>query len=306
MTSQADVGRDLRGSGRNPVDPKWPDDARVAVQFVLNYEEGAEKSVMLGDETSEAFMTEVPIGEPIVGGRNRTSESLYDYGARVGVWRVLRLFEERQLPLTVFAVGLALELNPDVGAACAEAGHEVASHAYRWIDYRNVPIDVEREHVQRCVDAITNTTGTRPVGWFTGRISPNTRKLVAEEGGFIYDSDAYDDDLPYWERVEGKNHLVVPYAFDTNDMKFSVSPGAFTSNDDFLSYLIDTFDMLYGEGTSSPKMMSVGLHARVVGRPGRAMPVARFLDHVIKHDHVWVCRRDEIARHWAQHHPPAQ
>lgn len=298
-----DDARDLRGYGRNTPDPRWPKSARLAVQFVLNYEEGGELTPLNGDETSEPFMNEVPLGDAQVGTRNTTSESLYEYGTRAGFWRILRLFEERALPLTVYAVGRALELNPDAGAALGELGHEVAGHGYRWIDYRDVPEKTERDHIRATVEAIQATTGARPVGWFTGRISANTRRLVVQEGGFLYDSDAYDDDLPYWMAVDGKPHLIIPYTFDANDMKFTVSPG-FTSNDDFLGYLKDGFDMLHAEGADSPKMMTVGLHCRVAGRPSRALALTRFLDYVGSFDDVWTCTRHQIADHWCREHPP--
>jgi allantoinase len=292
--------RDLIGYGRNPPDPKWPNGARLAVQFVLNYEEGAELNVCNGDQTSEAFMNEVSLGDPIRG-RNRTSESLYAYGARAGIWRLLRLFDERQMPLTAFAVGQALELNPEVGPALVAGGHEIAGHGYRWIDYRNVSEEIERQHISRTVDIISGITGAAPAGWFTGRASPNTRRLVVEHGGFLYDSDAYDDDLPYWTTVSDRNHLVVPYTFDANDMKFAVAP-SFAGNSDFLEYLRDGFDMLYAEGARQPAMMSIGLHPRIVGRPARAMALARFLDHVLQFDDVWVCTRQQIAQHWVDLH----
>ena len=298
-----DAIRDLKGYGSHAPNPAWPDDARIAVNFVLNYEEGGELTPLNGDSTSEPFMNEVPLGDPILGARNRTSESLYDYGSRVGFWRIARLFEERKMPMTVFAVGRALELNPEAGAACAELGYEVAGHGFRWIDYRNVAEEIERQHIARTVAMIEQTTGEPPVGWFTGRVSPNTRRLVVEHGGFLYDSDAYDDDLPYWVRVSDRNHLIVPYTFDANDMKFTVTPG-FASNDDFTQYLIDAFDMLYSEGTDAPRMLSVGLHCRVVGRPARATALERFLDHVASHDRTWVCTREQIARHWHLHHGP--
>lgn len=301
--SAATPDRDLQGYGRTAPHPQWPGGARVAVQFVLNYEEGAELSPVNGDATWEPFMNEVALGVPDDGERNATSESLYGYGARAGVWRLLRIFADHGVPMTAFAVGQALELNPDVGAALAEHGHEVAGHGYRWIDYRKVPEDVEREHIALTCAAIERSTGTAPVGWFTGRVSPNTRRLVVEHGGFLYDADAFDDDLPYWTTVSGHRHLVVPYTFDANDMKFTTSPG-FVSGDDFLGYLQDGFDMLYEEGAERPKMMSIGLHARVMGRPSRAMAVSRFLDYVCSHDDVWVCRRSDIARHWCDHHAP--
>jgi putative urate catabolism protein len=295
--------RDLQGYGPTAPDPRWPGNARIAVQFVLNYEEGAELSPVNGDATWEPFMNEVALGEPDDDRRNPTSESLYGYGARVGVWRLLRLFAEHGVPMTAFVVGRALELNTEVGAALADHGHEIAGHGYRWIDYRGVPEHVEREHIARTVEAIVRCTGSPPVGWFTGRVSANTRRLVIEHGGFLYDADAFDDDLPYWTTVEGQDHLVVPYTFDANDMKFTTSPG-FVSGGDFLSYLCDGFDMLYAEGADQPKMMSIGLHARVMGRPSRAMAVARFLDYVCSKDDVWLCRRSDIARHWIAHHAP--
>jgi putative urate catabolism protein len=297
-----DNDRDLRGYGRDVPDPRWPGGARVAVQLVLNYEEGGELTPLNGDAMSEPFMNEVPLGDPILGRRNPTSESLYSYGSRAGFWRLFRLFEERQLPMTVFMVGRALELNPEAGAALAEAGHEIAGHGYRWIDYRNVAEEVERAHIRATVEIIEQCTGRPPAGWFTGRISANTRRLVVEHGGFLYDSDAYDDDLPYWVDVNGKTHLVVPYTFDANDMKYTTTPG-FTSNEDFLAYLKDGFDMLYQEGGDSPKMMSIGLHNRVVGRPSRALAVARFLDYVCARPDVWICTRREIAEHWYREHP---
>jgi allantoinase len=304
MTITSESERDLCGYGRDAPDAQWPDGARIAVQFVLNYEEGGELTPLNGDATSEAYMTEVPIGDPLVGVRNETSESLYGYGSRAGFWRLLRIFEERSLPMTAFMVGRALELNPEVGSALAAGGHEIAGHGYRWINYRNVDEEVERAHIHRTAELIKACTGESPAGWFTGRISANTRRLVVEHGGFLYDADAYDDDLPYWTRVHGKDHLVVPYTFDVNDMKFSVTPG-FTSNEGFLDYLCDGFDMLYAEGAVRPKMMSVGLHARVAGRPSRSLILQRFLDHIGQRDRVWICTRKEIAEHWARVHPPA-
>ncbi len=303
MTLRDGGARDHRGYGPRPPPADWPGGARLALQFVLNYEEGGERSILNGDACSEDFMTEVPIGAARQGRRHPTSESLYDYGSRAGFWRILRLFGQHGLPLTVYAVGRALELNPEAGAALRAAGHEVAAHGYRWIDYSAVPEEIEREHIRLNVAAIEKATGTRPVGWFTGRTSENTRRLVVEEGGFLYDSDAYDDDLPYWVGVGGRAHLVIPYAFDTNDMKYSVSPGAFNSNDDLLSYLRDAFDVLYGEGATTPGMMSVGLHGRVIGRPGRSMVLQRFLDYVSRFPDVWICRRVEIAEHWRRRHP---
>jgi allantoinase len=236
------------------------------------------------------------------GQRHMSMESLYEYGSRAGVWRLLRLFGERKLPLTVFAVGMALQRYPEVGRAFAEAGHEIASHGWRWIDYRNVPEDVEREHIALAVDAIRQSTGKAPAGWYTGRTGENTRRLVAEHGGFLYDSDSYADDLPYYEEVGGKSVLIVPYTLDTNDMRF-VQVQGFNSGQQFFAYLKDSFDVLYAEGESTPKMLSIGLHCRLAGRPGRIAALARFLDYIQRHERVWICRREEIARHWIAHHP---
>lgn len=292
--------RNLLGYGANPPDPRWPNGARVALSFVLNHEEGGENTVLNGDAGSEIYLHEVPGGHPLAGARNRTVESQFDYGARAGVWRVLRLFAARRMRLTVYAVGRALELNPPVARAFAEAGHEVASHGWRWIDYHAVPEAREREEVARCVAVIERLCGKRPVGWYTGRISPNTRRLVAEHGGFLYDSDAYDDDLPHYVEALGRPHLVLPYTLDNNDMKFSVPPG-FGDPDGFERHLRDSLDLLRAEGG---RMMSVGLHGRLVGRPGRAAALARFLDHVAACPDVWVATREEIARHWWATHPP--
>jgi peptidoglycan/xylan/chitin deacetylase (PgdA/CDA1 family) len=227
---------------------------------------------------------------------------VYEYGSRAGFWRLMRIFAERDIKITVYAVGMALERNPEAAAAIVAAGHEVASHGWRWIDYQLVSEEEEREHMRRAVDSLTKVTGSRPLGWYTGRVSPNTRRLVVEEGGFLYDSDAYNDDLPYWVVVSGKRHLVIPYTFDNNDMKFGTAQG-FNTGDDFWRYLKDAFDLFYAEGATAPKMMSVGLHMRLTGRPGRAAALARFLDYVLEHDRVWICRRIDIARHWIQHHP---
>ena len=294
--------RDLIGYGRNPPDPNWPGGARVALQFVLNYEEGGESNVLHGDPASETFLSEIVGAQPFVGARHMSMESLYEYGSRAGLWRLLRLFEKRKLPLTVFAVGMAVARNPEALAAMAALGHEIASHGWRWINYHGVDEGIEREHVRLAVEAIRRVTGVAPLGWYTGRTSENTRRLVAEHGGFLYDADSYSDDLPYWEVVGAKPVLIVPYALDTNDMRFATAQG-FNSGDQFFSYLKDAFDVLYAEGESAPKMLSIGLHCRLAGRPARIAALARFLDHVQKHDRVWICRRVEIARHWAEHHP---
>jgi allantoinase len=294
--------RDLVGYGGQPPHPRWPGDARIALSFVLNYEEGGEASILHGDAASEAYLHEVPGAAPRVAARSLSVESVYEYGARAGFWRIRRMFVERRLTLTVYAVGMALERNPLAGRAMVEAGFEVASHGWRWIDYHDVPDAEERAHIKLAIAAIEQATGARPVGWYTGRISPNTRRLVAEEGGFLYDSDSYADDLPYWEVVAGAPQLIVPYTLDNNDMKFAVANG-FDHGEGFFRYLRDAFDVLYAEGADSPKMMSVGLHCRLVGRPGRAAALARFLDHVRGHERVWITTRKEIARHWREHHP---
>jgi allantoinase len=294
--------RDLVGYGPHPPDPKWPDRARLALQIVVNYEEGGERSILHGDGESEAFLQEVSGIQPLPGVRNLQVESMYEYGSRVGVWRLLRMFAERDLRVSVFAVGMALERHPEAAQAIVEAGHEVVSHGYRWIDYQFVSEEVERQHVKLAVESITRATGSRPLGWYTGRLGPNTRRLVVEEGGFLYDADAYNDDLPYWEVVAGRPHLVVPYTLDNNDMKFA-TPAGFATGDEWLAHVRDAFDVLYAEGADQPKMMSVGLHLRLMGRPGRAAALARLLDHVQRHADVWICRRIDIARHWIAHHP---
>jgi len=294
--------RDLIGYGAHPPHPKWPGDARLALQLVMNYEEGGELSVLHGDDSAESFLHEV-VGTPsLKAARALNVESVYEYGSRAGFWRLMRIFAERDIKITVYAVGMALERNSEAAAAIVAAGHEVASHGWRWIDYQFMSEEEERAHMRRAVDSLTKVTGSRPLGWYTGRVSPNTRRLVVEEGGFLYDSDAYNDDLPYWVAVSGKRHLVIPYTFDNNDMKFGTAQG-FNTGDDFWRYLKDAFDVFYAEGATAPKMMSVGLHMRLTGRPGRIAALARFLDYVLEHDRVWICRRIDIARHWIQHHP---
>ena len=296
--------RDLVGYGPHPPQAAWPGGARVALQFVLNYEEGAESSILHGDAGSETFLSEIVGAASLKGARHMSMESLYEYGGRAGVWRVLRLFRDRKLPLTIFAVAMALERNREAAAAFVEDGHEVASHGWRWIDYHGMPEGEEREHIARAVKAIREITGTRPLGWYTGRTSENTRRLVAEYGGFLYDADSYADDLPYWELVAGRPQLIVPYTLDTNDMRFA-TPQGFNTGEQFFAYLRDAFDTLYAEGAESPKMLSIGLHCRLAGRPARLASLARFLDHVQRHDRVWICRRVEIARHWIEKHPYA-
>ena len=298
--------RDLAGHGRHPPDAKWPGQARVALQFVLNYEEGGENSVLHGDAGSEQFLSEMfnPASYPA---RHLSMESIYEYGSRVGVWRLLREFERRGLPLTVFGVSMALERCPEVTAAFVELGHEIACHGWRWIQYQNLEEDIEREHLQRGLAIIERLTGTTPLGWYTGRDSPNTRRLVVEHGGLEYDSDYYGDDLPFWLQVRKSDgalapHLVVPYTLDCNDMRFSL-PQGFSHGDEFFQYLRDSFDVLYAEGEDQPAMMSIGMHCRLLGRPGRLRALQRFLDHVEAHDRVWVTRRIDVAHHWKATHP---
>jgi putative urate catabolism protein len=294
--------RDMIGYGGHPPDPAWPGGARLALQIVINYEEGGENSVLHGDPASEAFLSEIVGAQPLAGVRHINMESIYEYGSRAGFWRLHRLFVERGVPVTVYGVAMALERNPAAVAAMLEAGWEIATHGYRWIDYQFLPESIEREHLAKAIEIHTRATGSRPLGWYLGRCSPNTRRLVAEEGGFLYDADSYADDLPYWQLVEGRPQLIVPYTLDANDMRFATAQG-FNSGDQFLAYLSDSFDWLYQEGARSPKMMSVGLHCRLVGRPGRIAALARFLDHVQRHPGVWICRRIEIARHWRATHP---
>jgi len=293
--------RDMVGYGADPPPALWPGGARLAVSFVLNYEEGAENHVLHGDPGSETFLSEI-IGAQSFPERHMSMDSLYEYGSRAGHWRVLRLFEEFGLPLTVFAVAMAMERNPEIAAAMVAAGHEIASHGYRWISYQGVDEATEREHMAEAVRILTEITGRAPVGWYTGRDSPNTRRLVVEHGGFLYDSDSYADDLPYWEVVGDRPHLVVPYTLDTNDMRFAAAQG-FNSGEQFFSYLRDAFDVLHAEGADRPKMLSIGLHGRIVGRPARTAALRRFLEHVVSHSDVWVCRREDIARHWIATHP---
>jgi allantoinase len=308
--------RDLIGYGRRPPHPQWPNGARVALQFVLNHEEGAENCVLHGDAASETFLSEI-IGAQAFPMRHMSMESIYEYGSRAGLWRVLRTFEQRLLPLTIFAVAMALRRHSEATAAFSELGHEIACHGLRWINYQNVDEATERAHLQEAVAIIREVTGSAPLGWYTGRDSPNTRRLVVEHGGFVYDADSYADDLPYWTQValarEGPSrsvpHLVVPYTLDTNDMRFAAAQG-FNSGTQFFDYLKDAFDTLYREGDpaglDAPKMLSIGLHSRIVGRPARIAALERFLDYVMNHDAVWICRRIDIARHWIATHPAPQ
>ena len=295
--------RDLTGYGSDRPHPHWPDGARIAVQFVLNVEEGAENCILHGDAGAETFLSEIIGAQPVMGMRHINMESHYEYGSRVGFWRVLRLFAERRLPLTAFAVGMAIERNPAAAEALLRAGHEIATHGYRWIDYQYVPESREREDMQRAIEVQTRITGSRPLGWYLGRCSPNTRRLVAEEGGFLYDSDSYADELPYYDSSFGRPQLIIPYSLETNDMRFVAAQG-FNTGEQFYSYIKDSFDQLYVEGATGPAMLSVGLHARIVGRPGRAAALARFLDYICAQPDVWVCRRIDIARHWLTVAPP--
>ena len=302
--------RDLAGYGRRPPHAAWPGGARIALQVVLNYEEGAENAVLHGDPASEQFLSEIfnPAAFP---GRHLSMESIYEYGSRAGVWRILREFERRKLPLTVFAISMALQRHSELTAALRELGHEIACHGWRWISYQTMDEALEREHMRIGIDILTQLTGERPLGWYTGRDSPHTRRLVADYGGFEYDSDYYGDDLPFWMRVRKTDgsvvpHLIVPYTLDSNDMRFSSAQG-FAQGDDFYTYLKDAFDVLYAEGdpqgADAPKMLSIGMHCRLLGRPGRMRSLQRFLDYVQGHTQVWICRRLDIARHWRQVHP---
>ncbi len=298
--------RDLIGYGQHPPAANWPGKARIAVQFVLNYEEGGENNVLHGDLGSEAFLSEI-IGAAVYPARHMSMESIYEYGSRAGVWRILREFEKRRLPLTIFGVSMALERHPELTAAFVELGHEIACHGLRWIHYQNMDEVSEREHMTLAVAKIRKLTGQAPLGWYTGRDSPNTRRLVVEHGGFLYDSDYYGDDLPFWTEVADSKgashqHLVVPYTLDSNDMRFA-SPQGFNTSEHFYQYLKDSFDVLYAEGEESPKMLSIGMHCRLLGRPGRLRGLQRFLDYIESHDRVWVCRRVDIAKHWKKHHP---
>ncbi len=294
--------RDLVGYGGRPPQVKWPNGARVAVSFVLNYEEGGERTILDGDPVSENYLAEMNGLPALEGRRNRFVEDLFEYGSRAGFWRILKLFNERGIPFTSWAVGIALKRNPEAAAAMVAGGHEVASHHWRWFDYADVTEDIERDHIRLCIDTIKELCGERPLGWYTGRYSDNTLRLLQEEGGTVYASEFYNDDLPYWIEVADKPMLIIPYALDTNDFKYSLAPG-WMSGEDFTSYLKAAFDHLYREGAETPKMMSIGLHCRLSGRPARAEALARFLDYVQQHDDVWIARRIEIARHWMTHHP---
>ena len=292
--------RDMIGYGSEGVKVVWPNNARIAVQIVLNYEEGAENCILNGDKNSEIFLSEI-IGAKPVKGRHMSMESLYEYGSRAGFWRLHKLFQEKKIPITVFGVGMALEKNPEICNAIKDAGYEVASHGWRWIDYQNIKKSEEKKHMQLAIKTHKNIFGERPNGWYTGRCSPNTRDLVMEDGGFLYDSDSYSDDLPYWETRGKKKQLVIPYTLDNNDMRFATNQG-FNTGDHFFTYLKDSFDALYEEGKTSPKMMSVGLHCRLIGKPGRIQSLKKFFDYVLKHEDVWLCKRIDIAKHWIKNY----
>ena len=293
--------RDMVGYGAKKLKVKWPNNARIALQIVLNYEEGAENCIINGDKHSEVFLSEI-IGAQPVKGRHINMESLYEYGSRSGFWRLHKLFQEKKIPITIFGVGMALEKNPEICKAIKNANYEVASHGWRWIDYQSVKKSEEKKHMKLAIKKIKEIFGERPLGWYTGRCSPNTRDLVFEEGGFLYDSDSYSDDLPYWEIRKKKKQLIIPYTLDNNDMRFVANQG-FNTGDHFFTYLKDSFDALYEEGKTNPKMMSVGLHCRLVGRPGRIQSLKRFLEYVLSHEDVWICKRIDIAKHWIKNYP---
>ncbi len=294
--------RDMVGYGPQPPLPHWPGNARIAVQFVLNYEEGGENNVLHGDPAAESFLSEIIGAAPVPGMRHMSMESHYEYGSRAGFWRLHRLLVGQEIPVTVFGVASAMARNPAAVDAMLAANWEVASHGYRWINYQHVPIEIEREHIAQAIEIHRSLTGHRPLGWYQGRTSPNTAALVAAEGGFVYDSDSYADDLPYYDTRHGKPQLIVPYSLETNDMRFVAAQG-FNTGDQFLAYLKDSFDTLYAEGAVTPRMMSIGLHARIVGRPGRAGALAGFIEHIRKHPQVWIARRIDLARHWLATHP---
>jgi len=292
--------RDMVGYGSKDKKIKWPNNARIAVQIVLNYEEGAENCVLNGDRNSEVFLSEI-IGAQPIKGRHINMESLYEYGSRRGFWRLHKIFKEKKIPVTIFGVGMALAKNPQICKALMSSDYEVASHGWRWIDYQNIKKSEEKEHMKMAIKNHQKIFGERPLGWYTGRCSPNTRDLVFEDGGFLYDSDSYSDDLPYWEVRNKKKQLIIPYTLDNNDMRFATNQG-FNTGDHFYSYLKDSFDALYEEGKTHPKMMSVGLHCRIIGKPGRIQALKKFLSYIKKHKNVWICKRIDIAKHWIKNY----
>lgn len=292
--------RDMVGYGSKGIKVKWPNNSRIAVQFVLNYEEGAENCVLNGDKNSEIFLSEI-IGAQPIKGRHMNMESIYEYGSKRGFWRIHELFQEKKIPLTIFGVGMALEKNNDVCNAIKKANYEVASHGWRWIDYQNFPKAKEKNHMTLAIKSIKKIFGERPLGWYTGRCSPNTLDLVIEEGGFLYCSDSYSDDLPYWIKKGSKKQLIIPYTLDNNDMRFATNQG-FNNGDQFFSYLKDSFDTLYNEGKINPKMMNIGLHCRLIGRPGRMQSLIKFINYILNFDDVWICKRIDIAKHWIKNY----
>lgn len=302
MTANKTYPRDLVGYADQLPQANWPGGARIAVQFVLNYEEGGENCILHGDPASETFLSEIIGARAYEGVRHPSMESIYEYGSRAGFWRIYKLFHERHIPITIFGVAMALERHPRAVEAMLEAGFEICSHGWRWIDYQFMDKELEREHLQRAIEIIERMTGEQPKGWYTGRNSPNTRDLLIEQGGFVYDSDDYSDDLPFWVKVQGQDHLVVPYTLDTNDMRF-VSVQGFNSGEQYFQYLKDAFDVLYAEGATTPKMLSIGLHCRIVGRPARFAALQRFVAYVQQHQDVWLCRRIDLAEHWRKEHP---
>ena len=292
--------RDMVGYGSKKLKVKWPNKARLALQIVLNYEEGAENSILHGDKYSETFLSEI-IGAKAINGRHISMESLYDYGSRSGFWRLHKLFQEKKIPVTIFGVAMALERNPEICKALKKGNYEIACHGWRWIDYQNIKKNIEKKHMSLAIKSIQKIFGKRPLGWYTGRCSPNTRDLVFDDGGFLYDSDSYSDDLPYWEKKNKKKQLIIPYTLDNNDMRFATNQG-FNSGDQFFTYLKDSFDALYEEGKTNPKMMSVGLHCRIIGRPGRIQSLKKFLNYALKHKDIWICKRIDIAKHWIKNY----
>ena len=294
------ISRNLVGYGSKGKKISWPNNSKLALQFVLNYEEGGENSVLNGDKYSETFLSEI-IGAKAIKGRHISMESIYEYGSRSGFWRLDKLFKEKKIPITIFGVGLALKQNPEVCHAIKNGDYEIAAHGYRWIDYQDVKKSVEKKHMQQAIKTIKDIFGSRPLGWYTGRCSPNTRDLVFDDGGFLYDSDSYSDDLPYWEYRGKKKQLIIPYTLDNNDMRFATNQG-FNTGDHFYNYLKDSFDALYEEGKTNPKMMSVGLHCRLIGRPGRIQSLKKFLDYVLKFEDIWICKRIDIAKHWIKNY----
>jgi len=294
------ISRNFVGYGSKGKKISWPNNSKLALQFVLNYEEGGENSVLNGDKYSETFLSEI-IGAKAIQGRHISMESIYEYGSKVGFWRLNNLFKEKKIPVTIFGVGLALKQNPEVCDAIKNGDYEIAAHGYRWIDYQNIKKSIEKNHMQKAIKTIKDIFGSRPLGWYTGRCSPNTRDLVFEDGGFLYDSDSYSDDLPYWEKRGKKKQLIIPYTLDNNDMRFATNQG-FNTGDHFYNYLKDSFDALYEEGKTNPKMMSVGLHCRLIGRPGRIQSLKKFIDYVLKFDDIWICKRIDIAKHWIKNY----